>query len=170
MIGRTLRAVLLGAAVLGATPTLGACSDPEDLVHTTDDDAAVNGAIQEARRTLPVFWEKYEAQAAGYDAFALKVGLDADGGGVEHIWVSDITREGDKVFGHVANDPVDIATLSNRDRVEVEIQRVSDWQYTRDGKLYGHFTTRALFPKANPEQRAMAAELFAPTPLEAGSN
>jgi hypothetical protein len=36
--------------------------------------------------------------------------------------------------------------------------------------LYGHFTTRALSSRANAAQRAEAAELFAPQPLEAGND
>ena len=167
-----LAPLVVFALVMASVPTLAACSQEEALIYTSADDVAVDAAVKEARRTLPVFWTKFDAQAPGYGAFALKVGLDADGTRmeIEHIWVDNLARANGKVFGHLANEPVALAGLSEGSRVEVEASRITDWQYAKDGKLYGHFTTRALSPKANAEQRALTAELFAPTPLEAGTN
>ena len=90
--------------------------------------------------------------------------------GVEHIWISDIGRDGDRIEGRLANDPVALKGLSINSKVEVAETQISDWQYRKGGKLYGHFTTRALWDHASAEQRAEAAALFAPTPLEPEAN
>lgn len=166
------RAVLAGlvALLIATAPAISACAQADDLIISPEGDASIEAAITEARKTLPIFWGKFDAKPSGYDHFALKVGLPAGGGGEEHIWMNVVSRSGGKVVGELANDPYDLGDLENGSRVEVDEALISDWQYQKGGKLYGHFTTRALSPRANAAQRAEAAELFAPQPLEAGTD
>lgn len=166
------RSVLAGfvGLLLVTAPAISACAKADDLIISPDGDAQVDAAIVEARKTLPIFWSKFDAKPAGYDHFALKVGLPAGGGGEEHIWMNVVSRSGGKVVGELANDPYDLEGLKSGSRVEVDEALISDWQYQKGGKLYGHFTTRALSSRANAAQRAEAAELFPPQPLEAGND
>lgn len=126
--------------------------------------------MAEARKTLPIFWAKFDAKSPSYSDFALKVGLKTRTGGEEHIWMNVLGRSNGKVTGELANEPYNLDGLKIGSRVEVDETAISDWQYATGGKLYGHFTTRALSARANAAQRAQAAELFSPQPLEAGAN
>lgn len=159
-----------------AIPVVSACgrtperAPEEELIFAKEADAEVAAATAEARRTLPVFWGKFDARPAGYADYALKVGLKTSGGGVEHIWMDVLDRRDGKVRGVLANEPYELPGLKAGSQVEVEEALISDWQYSKGGKLYGHFTTRALTSRANAAQRAQAAELFSPQPVEAGVN
>ncbi|HEY9236723.1 MULTISPECIES: YegJ family protein [Phenylobacterium] len=168
---RTVLAAVVALAAMTA-PLVSACArEPEEqLIYTEDDDAEVLAATAEARKTLPIFWAKFEAKPAGYDHFAVKVGLKTSAGNEEHIWMDGLGRANGKVTGKLANEPYDLPGLKEGSLVEVDEAAVSDWQYSKGGKLYGHFTTRALSARANAAQRAQAAELFSPQPLEAGTN
>lgn len=166
---RAVLAAFVGV-LLVTTPVVSACAQAEDLIVVPVEDPQVDAAIAEARKTLPIFWGKFDANLAGYDRFALKVGLPTGGGAEEHIWMNVVSRSGGKVVGELANEPYDLGELKSGSRVEVDEALISDWQYQKGGKLYGHFTARALLPRANAAQRAEAAELFAPQPLEAGTD
>lgn len=148
-----------------AAASSGGPADP-DVVLSEARDPEVKAAQAEARRTLSYFWAKWSAKPAGYDDFALKVGFQVRDGGVEHMWVYPIRRSGDRLLVRVANDPVYVADLKFGSEVEVALGDVTDWAYSRDGKLYGHFSTRALLKNASPETRAELDRMLAPNPLE----
>jgi len=159
-----------------SAPVLMGCSraderpEVEKLVYAPQHDAAVEAATQKALETLPVFWIKKDANSPGYSDFMLKVALPTRHGGLEYIWIGDVRRSGHKIKGTLANEPFDLEGLSVGSEVEAPATQIADWQYEKAGKLYGHFTTRALQPRANAEQQAQVRELFAPTPLEPESN
>jgi uncharacterized protein YegJ (DUF2314 family) len=172
------RAVLstLIALTASVAPVLSACArEPErspeqELIFSEEQDAAVAAASNEARKSLPVFWAKFDAKPAGYGDYAVKAAFKTRGGSTENIWVNVIGRADGTVTGELANEPYDLSALKLGDQVEVDETAISDWQYSKGGKLYGHFTTRALTARANAAQRAQSAELFSPQPLEAGAN
>ena len=62
--------------------------------------------------------------------------------------------------------PAYVADLKLGSEVRVLASDVSDSSYAHDGKLYGHFTTRALVSKASPAERAEMEAALSPTPLE----
>jgi uncharacterized protein YegJ (DUF2314 family) len=164
----------LVAALLGA-PLTAACSAPKapvketakDLVNVDPDDAAVEKAKAEARSTLGLFWAKFDARDPSVEGYSLKVGLPVKGGGQEHLWATPLSHDAETVVVRVANDPVYIKDLAYGDEIEVEPALISDWSYRKNGKLYGHFTTRAMMPTATPAQRAQVEGMLSPTPLEA---
>ena len=55
---------------------------PDPVIQYSDQDAAMNAAIADARRTLPQFLAEFDrAPASQRSAFSVKVGLPAEGGG-----------------------------------------------------------------------------------------
>jgi len=158
---------------MSAAVTTAACSQASDRAFYSDvDDQKLQAARDLAVKTLPQFWAKFAANAPGYSAFLLKVGLPTDDGrGEEEIWmqVERRTDDGDAV-GLLANQPFHLSKLHAGSRIEVAPSRFVDWSYTKDGKTYGQYSTRALYERASPEQRAEVDVKLAPTPLEPETN
>ena len=65
------------------------------------------------------------------------------------------------VSATINNEPRDIAGLKIGQRVTVPLGQLTDWMYTREGKIHGGQTIRAIIPalpKAQADQyRAMLA-------------
>ena len=141
--------------------------EKEELLWARPDDAAVEAAKAEARKTLPVFWTHLSAADPADSNFLIKVGLPVKDGGAEHIWGSVVKRDGDDLVVRLANEPFYLPGLHLGSEVRTSISRVSDWSYDHGGRKYGHFTTRVLMRTATPEQREQLAAILAPTPLEA---
>ncbi|MFP5448037.1 MAG: YegJ family protein [Alphaproteobacteria bacterium] len=164
---------LLLAVCAGLMMTVAGCAEArpanEEMVFTAEDDPVVLAATAKARETLPIFWRLHAANPEGYSAFALKVGLPTvTPGNEEHIWVVDVVRDADGGRGRLANTPHDLGRLQAGSPVTFKDDQISDWQYEKGGKLYGHFTSRAMMDRWNAAQRAQGLALFAPEPLEAG--
>ena len=172
------RALLTTLVAIAASvgPVLSACareterSPEQEVIFSDEHDAALAAASSEARKSLPLFWAKFDAKPAGYGHYAVKAAFQTRAGATENIWVNVIGRTDGKVIGELANEPYDLGDLKVGDQVEVDEAAITDWQYSKADKLYGQFTTRALSARANAAQRAQSAELFSPQPLEAGAN
>jgi len=139
-----------------------------ETIFVAKDDPQIVAAIAQARETLPIFWRLCEAPPAGYSAFALNVALPATQGGAESIWVVDVMREADGACCGRLNRPRDLGSLQGGSPVAFNDDQITDWQYEKGGKLYGHFASRAMMDRWNAAQRAEGLEHFAPQPLEAG--
>ncbi|MCR5879985.1 DUF2314 domain-containing protein [Phenylobacterium sp. J367] len=163
-----MRALTIGAAMtlLAACGQGGAAPAAEAIVQPPAEDAALAAAEKRARETLPVFWSKFDQQAPGTSNYSVKVALQAPGGYTEHIWAQPLTHSEAEVVAKLLNDPVRVTGLAYGSEVRVQPNQISDWAYGKDGKYYGHFTTRALTQYATPEQRAQAAAILAAEPLE----
>ena len=93
-------------AFLGSTLVLTACGSRRagdekvhregqpDMVRVPDDDAEMNAAIAKARETADTFLAALKAPTAQQNSFSVKKPFQDDKQ-VEHIWLSDVTLEGD---------------------------------------------------------------------------
>ena len=167
---RTYIGKFCAIAILGCIVTTTGCSSPDEPIMSKAGDPVIAAATTEARRALPIFWSKFNAKTPGYSEFALKVGFQARGGGIEYLWVVPSTRQADVISGTLANDAEYVEGFKVGTKVAFGEAQIDDWQYGKDGKLYGHFTTRALMTRASEAERKEAMAVFAPTPLEAGAN
>jgi uncharacterized protein YegJ (DUF2314 family) len=156
------KAALLGVLVgLGLATLSAGCSrskdkvvnvapdDPESkdkVVNVAADDQEMNAAIAKARATLPVFWKSFERPGAGEDSFGLKVRI-SDSNGTEHFWVVEIEKKNGKIFGEINNDPETVKSVKLGQRIEVRDDQISDWTFTRNGKIVGNHTLRPLLKK-----------------------
>jgi uncharacterized protein YegJ (DUF2314 family) len=117
-------------------------------------DPEMNRAIEKARGSLSAFWTHYSNPGPGEKGFALKVRLD-EGSKHEHFWLVALERRGDQIFGKIDNDPNLIHNYKYGQVIQVELDRISDWMYFRDGKIVGNETLRPLLkrmPKAQADQ------------------
>jgi len=167
---------LFAAIALSTALALVSCSGDSPaagegtLIEVEANDAAMAAAERRAVETQNVFWDKFAARVAGDSDFAAKVPLTGTDGYQEYIWAEVIQRDGDVIVARLANDPVHLPNLQIGSEVRVGVDRLADWTYTRDGKAYGHFTTRVLAKQATPAQRAEMESMIAPTPLESGAS
>jgi uncharacterized protein YegJ (DUF2314 family) len=131
-------------------------SATDHIVNFASEDAEMNAAIAHARETLPRFWAAFDARAG--ENFSLKVRVPYDGGN-EHIWVSDVARDGDHYSARYADDPEHIPGKHAGDTLQFTEDQISDWTLDRGGKTYGYFTTRVIFAHMAPAERANYASI-----------
>ncbi|MGE0045422.1 MAG: YegJ family protein [Hyphomonadaceae bacterium] len=142
----------------------------DPVVHYADDDAEMNAARAEARRTYPMFLAQFRAASPGARQrdYMVKLGLDGVFGRLEHIWVDNLHIEGDRIVGALANEPVELANMFRGSPVVVEEARVSDWAIISPQGMYGNFTTRVMMRDIAPDEAARLREVLAPTALPPG--
>ncbi|SFK19984.1 YegJ family protein [Caulobacter sp. UNC279MFTsu5.1] len=175
---RALFCVGLAALALGAcgpaqtAPSQGqgegqAVAAEDQIVNFGADDAEMNAAIAAARKTLPVFWNHLRTKPG--EPSSLKVGL-ATSNGHEHIWVSDIEAKGDTITGRLANDPDNLPGLKLGSPVTFTRAQISDWAYEKNGKLYGHYTTRIVIKHIDPAEAAQVRAMLSENPVESDAS
>jgi uncharacterized protein YegJ (DUF2314 family) len=82
----------------------------------------------------------------------LKVQI-TDANGTEHFWVNELERSGGQIHGTINNDPEIVRSVTFGQRIEVPEADISDWTYTRNEKMMGNYTLRALL-KTMPADEA----------------
>lgn len=152
MLGSITRLIFtaVALALLAMLPAVAQITD------VSPENKAVNAAIEKAKATLPVFFERLANRQPGEENFLIKIRYETtkeDGGG-EHIWAKDVTKDGDSVSATIDNVPRNIPNLSKGQRVTVPISRVTDWLYEQNGKYRGAYTVRALVPFMTKQQAA----------------
>jgi len=160
---------LAPVAVAGAVVIAG-CSPKEKLVPVAPTDPKVNAAIAQARATLPTFWEKFDNQAPGVTHYEVKAKLVTPRGCCEHIWVDVESHNDLAVRGTLANNPVELTGVRFGSEITFGPERISDWLYQKNGKIYGGYTVRALAERMSPEEQRQAERQLSPTPLETGAH
>ena len=72
----------------------------------------------------------------------------------EHIWLDDISYDGDLFTGRLSNAPLHLEDLKLGDKVSVATDDVSDWMIVdEDGRLTGGYTLRVLRNRMSPEEQ-----------------
>lgn len=149
-----LRALSLALAALALSPAQAATppglEGRDDVTAVEADDPEMDAAIAEAQRSLPQFLAMLADPPARASDIAFKFPL----GGWEHIWVTEVALQGDKLVGRLGNDPVQEGHRFG-DVVRVPLGEVSDWSWRgADGVMRGHHTTRVLLGRMEPAQAA----------------
>lgn len=112
----------------------------DSIVSVKSEDKEMNLIIEQARGSVNEFLKELNnPNSAGMD-FAVKYPFDTDPGSKnskEHIWLESIEKIDGKYYGIVANDPFYIKNKKIRDKVEFNIDKISDWKYVENGFLIG---------------------------------
>lgn len=147
------------AAMLVAV-LLAGCSDPgrqggqaaskDEVVKVAPDDAAMEAAKREGRRTLPEFWRHQAKPAADETMFSLKFDL-LPGPAVEYVWASVAKRDANNIVGVLGNTP-EASGYTLGQRVTINEADIIDWQYSKGGRMEGHYTTRVLLDGLPPAE------------------
>lgn len=147
-------------------PSAGQRPADDPVTMIPDSDREMKAAVAEALRTLPIFWSLYETDQQVRLTGKLKVGFPFGKDGREHMWLHDIRREGGAITGVLENIPEAPMAIRKGDRVPIDPAEISDWSYSRDGRLFGNFTTRAMLKYLEPELVRQLRDLLSDRPLE----
>ncbi|WKA32151.1 YegJ family protein [Bradyrhizobium roseum] len=157
-------AVVAALAGLNALPAAATAEGRSSVIDVNSGDAEMNAAIAKARRTLPAFWASYDASRPSETGHSLKVRFPKPTSGGEHIWVADVMKIADgRYSGKFANQPRDLPGKRAGDVAEFKQADISDWMFTRNGKIVGGETIRPmlkLMPKADAD--ALRARMETP--------
>lgn len=121
--------------------------------QVSDNDKAMDRAVEHAQRSLGFFMAVLKAKKPGDTTFEIKKGF-VDGDKVEHLWIGSVTYDGKNFHGKINNRPLDVKNVHLGQRVTVSPREVSDWMFLKDGKLMGGYTTRVLYARLSPEDKA----------------
>lgn len=153
-----MRAISFAAALLVAATPLAAQEAPEgDPVMTVrESDERMNAATAKARETSGQWLSVLADPPAGTANITFKFPLE----GYEHIWVGDVSRDGEYLAGALQNNPHSEGWRLG-DRVRVPIADISDWGYVDPvGRAHGFYTVRVMLDYMSPEDAAAVREAY----------
>lgn len=113
------------------------------------DDPRLLEAKRQARDSLSIFWSAIEASDPANEDFMLKFNLNHKSGleDNESIWAVDIERRNGRIFGKLANEPIN-RNFSAGQEVEILPETIDDWGYFRNGVAQGNYVTRLMIETA----------------------
>lgn len=126
-------------------PVAATLGEPVSPVIAATDLEAIAAATAKARETWP---EALAHLQKGGELLAKFPFARVSKGGVERIWVTVQSVDGDVVRGVLANEPMDLGELKIGSVVECKLAELSDWLFLRDGKMVGGYTVRVLQEQA----------------------
>jgi uncharacterized protein YegJ (DUF2314 family) len=139
------------ANIVGSEQLKQGSTDPE-YFQVPKDHAAMQRAVQEARKTVGKFIAALKHPGAGQQDFEIKKPF-VQGDQVEHIWLSDVRLVGNRFQGQVDNKPRKIQGLKLGQRVTLKPSEISDWLYIDKGRLVGGYTVRVHYDELSPQQK-----------------
>lgn len=112
----------------------------DSVVNVKSEDQEMNLIIEKARESVNEFLKELDNPNSSGEGFSVKYPFDTDPGSKvskEHIWLERIEKVNGKYYGIVANDPFYIKSMKFGDKVEFDINEISDWMYIENGFLVG---------------------------------
>lgn len=168
---------MLGAISIGLiclTPvSLQAQAEPDEVVTFATADAAMNKAVDQASRTLPLFLTNtVDDEGFGLDGGFLKVGFSVDDANMdtENIWGGPFLELDEINFvGLLANQPAAMPGLKEGDKVSFTYDMIVDSNLAgENGLYYGEGTTQVVIRRLPQKEAAAYAARFAESPAPVG--
>jgi uncharacterized protein YegJ (DUF2314 family) len=129
---------------------------PDDPVTAVlADDPEMLAAIAEARRSLPLFFERLRRPPPTQTYAGVKVRL-VEGDEVEHVWLYDVTLRDGHFSGRIANEVQGLREWQAHDSLRVPTDSVTDWMLIDDGELVGGYSIRLFRARMTEAERAEA--------------
>ncbi|MDR1318085.1 MAG: AMP-binding protein [Treponema sp.] len=138
----------------GGSAALPGAADP--TLHPDRDDAQLLRITQDARDTLPVFFRHLLRPGKGESNFRVKYPFKADPGsgfGAEQLWLSGINFRDGVYYGVLSNTPYYVASMKRGAVVSFSADEITDWMYTRDGKIIGGLSIKYLLEQIPEHER-----------------
>ncbi|MDR1277719.1 MAG: DUF2314 domain-containing protein [Treponema sp.] len=130
---------------------------PADLtLHRARDDEDLARIAQNARDTLPVFFRRLQTPLSGDGNFRLKYPLAADprsGFSREQVWLMDIRFKDSVYSGVLANTPYYVSGVARGERINFNIEEITDWMFTWEEKIIGGFSIKYLLEQIPEYER-----------------
>lgn len=132
-----------------------------NVIYTSSRDIEMEEAYKNAQETFKYFyrelsWEKRRIVPA-LDCSYIKLSfceLNEQGETFcEHMWVNDISCDGEFIYGTLISSPNDLKDIKQGDPVKVKLDELEDWMYSIAGKVYGGHTINLLRSRMTEEER-----------------
>lgn len=122
----------------------------DSAVEISDEDPAMQKAMERARAGLEDFLRKAGSPPANTDQYSVKVRV-SEGDKQEYLWVSNLKVQGELWSGRIENLPV-IRSVKKGQSYAFAKTEIVDWTYIDKSKkkVVGNFTTCALLTKEPP--------------------
>jgi uncharacterized protein YegJ (DUF2314 family) len=119
----------------------------DNTVDVSDEDPAMQKAMERARAGLDDFLRKAGAPPPNTDQYSVKVRV-SEGHTQEYLWVSNLIAQGDLWSGRIDNLPM-IRSVKKGQSYAFAKTEIVDWTYVDRSKkkVVGNFTTCALLTK-----------------------
>ena len=147
-------------------------------------DPGIETAVAKARKTFPHFWREaasdFNRIIPALDLVVVKMEFADDGAPdeSEHMWVGEVTFDGERITGTLMNSPQWLKSVEEGDSVDCKVDELSDWMLVRQGKVFGGYTVHAMRSDMDEAERkahdaawgfdfpAVEEEVPVPTPNE----
>jgi uncharacterized protein YegJ (DUF2314 family) len=125
----------------------------ENLYRFNGDDKKMQEASEKARQSFKFFWRElsweYRRIVPALDLAIVKVPFKVTSKqeGIppyEHMWINNISFDGENITGFLANQPNWVDNLSPGDEVNIPLAHISDWMYASQDKVYGGYSVHAM--------------------------
>jgi uncharacterized protein YegJ (DUF2314 family) len=124
--------------------------------HRNQADEGLARIAENARNTLPVFFRRLQRPLRGDGNFRIKYALKTDASGAfsrEQVWLSDIRYRDGNYSGVLVNTPYYISGLARGERVNFNIEEITDWMFTASGKITGGLSIKYLLEQIPEHER-----------------
>lgn len=110
-------------------------------------------AFTDAQNTFKYLWRElsweYRRIVPALDMACVKVAFSQEVEGadepiIEHMWINNITFDGEEIKGILLNTPNELTNVENGDEVSIPLSQISDWLFSSGGRTYGGFTIHAM--------------------------
>ena len=129
---------------------------PAATVQMEQADAELLRIAENARRTLPIFFQRLARADSRDHSFYIKHPFAADedsGIAMEQLWLGDIRFRDGVYIGVLASNPVYISGKRKGDTVVLDVDTITDWMFVRDGVIAGGRSIRHLLERIPENQR-----------------
>ncbi len=127
--------------------------DGEPEVHmVSGEDPEMNSAMEQARASVTTFITSLQNPGQNQTHFSVKAKI-VDGDHTEHIWLYDVTYDGNQFLGKIGNNPLNVKNFALGDEIALVPSEISDWMIVEDKKLVGGYTLRVLRNRLSEEER-----------------
>ena len=130
------------------------------IVKVAASDAEMEAAMVKARDSFPEFWseisEDYQRAIPALTIAQVKAYFhDAnDPAGGEHMWVGEVSFDGEVISGTLMSKPGHLDSVSEGDSVEFPVSRLSDWLIVDDGNAKGLYTVQVIRTRMSEDELA----------------
>lgn len=94
-----------------------------DVDYVNSDDREMIQAIAESKRHFPDFIAALQDSDSLTYNFAIKVPFLTPDGSREHLWLTEVSMEGDSLYGVVSNEPLHTKEVSYGQSVAISLTR-----------------------------------------------
>lgn len=114
---------------------------PDGMAFDPDDPEKI-AAEQEAKESLPLFWQAFKNPAEDECDFLVKYNLNPQ---LDHefIWAYDLKWEDNRLFGKLDSEPLEPGYEPDR-FYEINPDLIVDWTYFKGNEAQGHFITKVM--------------------------